>query len=431
MRVLTYSLIVMAISATFGVGWLVDIAYEQYHTEQQTRDVDKLKLMEQLGNGVASSLEQISNKTAFIDHWQQSDNEYQVGLIDITELPLPVGLLDQLQQGEPLLLESAEYLTFHYFLASTEQIFTLKTPIENIAPTEDNTNYLFTLLFYAALTVLMLLWVYPLIIRLIRLRKAAKSFGEGDLTQRIEVSATSYIREIEHEFNHMAQRIDDLVTDVKLLGSAVSHDLRTPLARIQFGIDTLREEDKPETRCIYEKKISDNVAEMTALVETLLRYARLDQNMLSMEKKSLDLDELITNCISNVQQENVEKSLEIRYENPLETLYVLADASYIRMVVNNLLYNAIAYGNGIVCVKLTKQDKMATISISDNGDGIDESLHTDILKPFVRGPNNTNKGHGFGLAIVKRILDWHNGSIKLCNSSELSGAKFIAELPIR
>jgi signal transduction histidine kinase len=426
MRALTYSLIVMAISATFGVGWLVDIAYQQYHTEQQTRDVDKLKLMEQLGNGVASSLEQIPNKAAFIEHWQQSDNEYQVGLIDIAELPLPVGLLDQIQQGEPLLLESAEYLTFHYYLATTEQIFTLKTPIGNIAPTENATNYLFTLLFYAALTLLMLLWVYPLIIRLIKLRKAAKSFGEGDLTQRIEMSATSYIREIEQEFNHMAQRIDDLVTDVKLLGSAVSHDLRTPLARIQFGIDTLREEDKPETRRIYEQKISDHVAEMTALVETLLRYARLDQNMLAMEKQAIDLDELITNCISNVQQEG----LEIRYEKPIESLYILADASYIKMFVNNLLYNAIAYGNGLVYVRLKKQDKMAIISVSDNGKGIDESLQTDLFKPFARGQNNANKGHGFGLAIVKRILNWHNGSIKICKSSELSGAEFVAELPI-
>jgi two-component system OmpR family sensor kinase len=427
MRTLTYSLIVMAITATFGVGWLVDIVYEQYHTEQQTKDVDKLKLMEQLGNGLASSLEQIPNKSTFIEHWQQSDNEYQVDLIDIAEIPLPAGLLGQIQQGDPLLLESAEYLTFHYFLATTEQIFTLKTPIENIAPTENTTNYLFTLLFYAALTILMLLWVYPLIIRLIKLRKAAKSFGEGDLTQRIEMSATSYIHEIENEFNHMAQRIDDLVSDVKLLGSAVSHDLRTPLAKIQFGIDTLREEDNIQKRHIYEQKISEHVTEMTALVETLLRYARLDQNMLAMEKRDVDLDELVTNCIKHIHQEGV----EIRYEKPTEKLFVLADASYMKMLVNNLLYNAVAYGNGVICIKLIQKNKMAIISVADNGQGIDESLHADLLKPFVRGQNNNNKGHGFGLAIVKRILDWHDGNIRIWKSSELSGAKFVVELPMR
>ena len=73
----------------------------------------------------------------------------------------------------------------------------------------------------------------------------------------------------------MAQRIEGLVSDVKLLSNAVSHDLRTPLARIRFGIDTLQEEEDPKLRQIFQDKISDNVDEMSRLVETLLNYARL------------------------------------------------------------------------------------------------------------------------------------------------------------
>lgn len=426
MRTLTYSLIIMAIVATFGVGWIVDIAYDQYKTEQQTKDVDKLKLMEQLGAELAHTLDQIPNKNDFVMHWQQSESEYQLDILGIDELPLPAALLDQVKSGEMLLLESTEHLTFHYYLAKANKIFTLKTTIEKIAPTENAINYLFTLVFYAALSIFLLLWVYPLIMQLIKLRKTAKSFGEGDLSQRISISPFSYISEIEYEFNQMAQRIENLVNDVKLLGSAVSHDLRTPLARIQFGIDTLQEEENPATRRKYEQKISDNVTEMTSLVETLLRYARLDQNMLEMKKDAVELVSLIATCTDKVKR----KGLEIRLITPQEALFASADAKYITMLINNLLHNAITYGNSVIKIELEKQGKNVMITVSDNGSGIDEHQRLEMLKPFVRGKNNKLKGHGFGLAIVKRILDWHNGSIQLSNSSTLLGAQIIVTLPI-
>ncbi|MFT6268006.1 MAG: two-component system OmpR family sensor kinase [Alphaproteobacteria bacterium] len=416
----------MAIVATFGVGWLVDVAYDQYKAEQQTKDVDKLKLMEQLGTGLAHTLDQMINKEDFVNHWQESENEYQIDLVGMAELPLPMTLLNQIKNGEVLLLESAKHLTFHYYLATTNEIFTLKTPIGDIAPTENTINYLFTLVFYAVLSILLLLWVYPLIMQLIKLRKAAKSFGEGDLSQRINISPLSYIGEIEYEFNQMAQRIEDLVTDVKLLGSAVSHDLRTPLARIQFGIDTLQEEENPETRRKYEQKISDNVVEMTSLVETLLRYARLDQNMLEMKKERVELVSLIDKCTNNVKR----IGLDICLHMPKEALFINGDATYITMLINNLLHNAVTYGDSIVKIELEEQGTNAVMTISDNGSGIDEHQQLDMLKPFVRGNNNGIKGHGFGLAIVKRILDWHKGSIHISNSSTLLGAQIVVTLPI-
>jgi two-component system OmpR family sensor kinase len=93
------------------------------------------------------------------------------------------------------------------------------------------------------------------------LRLAAKSFGEGKLDERITPSSISYIRDIELEFNQMAKRIDNLVSDVKMLSTAVSHDLRTPLARIRFGIDTIQEVDDKTLRNELEAQLSDDVDE--------------------------------------------------------------------------------------------------------------------------------------------------------------------------
>jgi signal transduction histidine kinase len=72
----------------------------------------------------------------------------------------------------------------------------------------------------------------------------------------VSLGRVSYIRDIENEFNAMAQRIENQIEDIKLLSSAVSHDLRTPLARIRFGLDTLQEEEDPVLRRKFEKKLA-------------------------------------------------------------------------------------------------------------------------------------------------------------------------------
>ena len=181
------------------------------------------------------------------------------------------------------MLESNDHLALYNFLPSTGNLLILKSPLLFIVPSQTTKNYIFTLLFYATLLVVFALWTYPLARRLSALRLTAIAFGDGKLQRRVKLSPFSYISNIEVEFNRMAQRIENLLSDVKLLSSAVSHDLRTPLARIRFGIDTLQEEDDPQLRQRYQQKISANVDEMTSLVDTLLRYARLDQKMLMLK----------------------------------------------------------------------------------------------------------------------------------------------------
>ena len=153
------------------------------------------------------------------------------------------------------------------------------------------------------------------------LRQTAKSFGEGNLSQRINVGSISYIRDLELEFNRMAQRIDDLVNDIKLLSSAVSHDLRTPLARIRFGIDTIQEESDPILRRKFEQRISDNVDEMVNLVESLLNYARLDQTLITLNKAPVDLVSLVNCCISNKSEDDTEVTLQ----SPKQKILVSGD----------------------------------------------------------------------------------------------------------
>ncbi|WDE11895.1 sensor histidine kinase [Thalassomonas haliotis] len=425
MRTLTFSLLAVIFIATLGLGWLFDRVYEQYNASETSSEISAVSVLEKLGLDLAVTLEQLPNKKQFIELWS-TQHQYQLSLVALKDFPLPEKLLDEVKSGKSLLLETNNNLAFHYYLPGSEQLLVLKSPLLNIDPSMKPQNYIFTLLFYFALLLLFLLWLAPLVYRLLVLRRTAKSFGEGLLNQRINTKGISYIRDIEIEFNFMAQRIEDLIADVKLLSSAVSHDLRTPLARIRFGIDTLQEEDDPILRRRFEKKISNNVDEMTSLVETLLSYARLDQAMLELKKERLNLSDLVEFCLNNKKS----AAVHIQWIKD-DDISLFGDKRYMVLLLNNLLQNAINYGDGQVSLSLISQQTKVVLTIEDNGAGIPLTEQENILKPFVRGKgdNNAVKGHGIGLAIVKRIIDWHQGELSVGHSAKLGGAKFTVLLP--
>jgi two-component system OmpR family sensor kinase len=236
----------------------------------------------------------------------------------LINFPLPQALLSDLTAGQPLLLETDDSIVMYFYLPRTDELLVLTTVPIAVNQKNSFLPILLTSLFYLAVLLLMLLWLYPLLKRLMSLRQTAKSFGEGNLNQRIDVGSISYIRDLELEFNRMAQRIDDLVTDIKLLSSAVSHDLRTPLARIRFGIDTIQEEDDPVLRRRFEQRISDNVDEMVDLVESLLSYARLDQTLITLNKAPVEFLALTTSCINNKSHDDI----HVTYDSPKHPIFV-------------------------------------------------------------------------------------------------------------
>jgi len=434
MRSLTISLLLVALIASVGLGWLFDQLYDQYYIDEQVHITDKTHVIEQLGVALAKTLNDLPNKEAFVQKWQETQQaslqhtqQYNLKIVDLSETPLPVDLLNGVRQGTPLVLETSNHLSYYFYLPKSTDLLVLNTALESNGGVDPSLNYLITSLFYLFLLSLFFLWAFPLVKQLLALRQAAKSFGRGELKQRVQLSSLSYIRDIEIEFNHMAQRIENLLGDVKLLSSAVSHDLRTPLARIRFGIDTLQEEDDPILRRRFENKISDNVDDMTSLVETLLAYSRLDQTMLELNKEAFNLSLVIASCIERLDSE----LNKIAFVHPHEDVIIHADKSYITILINNLLQNAIKYGRGKVCIQLVSESDEIKLDFDDNGNGIAIEMRQKIFMPFIRGDESSDgsSGHGIGLAIVKRILEWHKGEIAVFSSDNLSGAKFSIILP--
>jgi two-component system OmpR family sensor kinase len=428
MRNLALSLLSAVLIATIGLGWMFDSIYSQYQdpNDESNQVTDVVSILEEIGVPLARTLDNIKNRQHFVNNWP-TKSLFTLKLVPLDKFPLPPALVITLKSGKPLLLETDDSIALHFYLPDKAELLVLSTPQLLVNKSHSSLPFLLTTLFYFAILLVMFLWLYPLAKRLLALRQTAKLFGEGDLTVRIDVGSISYIRDIELEFNRMAQRIDDLVNDIKLLSSAVSHDLRTPLARIRFGIDTIAEEEDPILRKRFEQRISDNVDEMVELVETLLSYARLDQTLITLNKEPVDLSALLTRCLNNKSQDDVELVF-----NPPETpLFVDGELSYLMILFSNLIQNAYQYCQDKIQIKIVETGNEIVITIADDGQGIAAEQREKIMKPFIRGKHSNEKvkGYGMGLAIVKRIVEWHQGTICIDDSLDLSGAQFTVRLP--
>lgn len=303
---------------------------------------------------------------------------------------------------------------------------------------------LFTVIFYVLLMLVVFTWLFPLIRRLQTMQLSAKKLGEGDLSARITPSVISHIKDIELEFNRMAQRIEELVSDISLLSSAISHEMRAPLAKLQFGLDALREEEDEQARRIYQDRLDKVIADMTHLIDTLLKYARLDKNIAQLPKDEVDLLELCSSLTASVMQPNKVESgsqaesidISIKAKNPF--YIVKGDVFYLNLLLENLVVNAVKYGRGKILVSLDQHENKIFLTVEDNGQGIEENFKQNIFKPFIRGEETKSKGgvqrtpqngHGLGMALVKRIADLHSVKIEIMQSETLGGAKFTLVFP--
>jgi len=428
-RWLTISLFSAILFASVGLGWLFDTIYLQYVDKDQNKPKDAITVMEQMGKHISLLVDASVTPEQVVNDWP-SDGQYQLLLESLENMPFPAPLLDQFYQSQPLTLETKEHIEIHFYLPNHQRRLKIVAPVFAEQHASGITAYVFTGLFYTLLLLLMAVWLTPLLKRLMLLRKTATKFGEGELSQRIDVGSVSYIRDLEFEFNRMAQRIEDLVTDVKLLSSAVSHDLRTPLSSIRFGIDTLQEEDDPKLRRKFEDKISRDVDEMITLVETLLNYARLDQAMLKLDKTEVDLVALLQQITTHKSSDSLPVLFEIEDNTKLK-FNVYGDRNYLSMLFNNLIENARQHAKSQVHVRIGHDANNIKVIVADDGKGIAESERDNIIKPFVRGDKTRSgsKGFGIGLAIVSRVLHWHQGELRIERDEELQGAQFIVVLP--
>jgi len=416
MRRLGISLLIVVLLATVGFGWALDRLF----FELQPDEADRLAPYRIMGQSLADAASEGVDLTELSKAWPV-DSKVQLGTLTAGALALPTELREAYRNGETLALEAGDSVMLVLPVSGRDAALTLSLPSANSAGYAA-VRFVLTIIFYAGIVLLILLWVYPLVRRLHGLSKVANAIGAGDLTARVPLVRFSLIQNIETEFNAMADRIARLVEDNRLLSSAVSHDLRTPIARLRFGLDALSEESDPDVQDRYMQRISADLAEMEHLVEVLLDYARLEKQQRELPLQPLALVPSVTDRI-NVLFNDV--THEIDLVAPDEEVYVLANERYFDLVLNNVLQNALRYGESRVRVSIdfvgskeaghkgairspARNDRLAWLVVEDDGPGIPDDERERVLKPFERGRANTD---GLGYRAAHIGLAWGSTGI--------------------
>lgn len=252
-------------------------------------------------------------------------------------------------------------------------------------------------------------------------------FARGNLGARAEEDPLSPTRELAQSFNLLADRTENLVRTQRELLQAVSHELRTPLSRINFGIDLARNAGNEDKREECFQAIESASQELDELVGELLRYVRLESDGVPLEFTEIAVDATVNELLEGQRLIHPRKQFE--FESELDDhRFLRADATSFRRAVSNLLSNAAKHGKSRIHTRVTWSDDVMELQIEDNGPGIPDDACQRIFDPFVR-LNETTKGVGLGLAVVRRILERHGASIQVASSETLGGAKMTVRWP--
>ena len=413
MQRLTLSLLLVVLTAVVGLGWGIDRWYSAQFAGAEDPTLSAYKT---LGRELAQLLDNGTQSASWL-----ASSALHPQITAYIDFPLPDDVKKHFEAGEPLLLESGDQLTLHFYLGKQQQVLSFTLPDELHQDDHNSLRWLLTLLFYGGVIAMVLIWLYPLLRRLALLRKTAQAFGAGDLQVRIATDKHSYIQTIEQDFNRMAQRIEQLIADNKLLSRGLSHDLRTPLARLRFGLDVLEEADLTAEQKQNLAHLNRDLTAMESLVEALLNYARLEQATIAFAPQPIQFARFVTQLCEDFYRGQV----EVFIASSAQDSQLQADPEYLAMLVHNLVQNALRYGRGRVQLSVQLVDGQLQLHLDDNGPGIPLAERDKVLKPFYRseGSHHQGRGHGLGLAIVERITQWHKAELRLAESAELGGLK--------
>jgi len=218
----------------------------------------------------------------------------------------------------------------------------------------------------------------------------------------------------------------------------VTHQLRAPLTNLRWAVDFLTSkewEGDKEKEEEYYSGLKENVGRMSELVDDLLVVSRLQQDTIPFRKKEISLEDMIKEMLLRFGAFADASNIEIIFNPKEDTPSVFADPSQIKLVVENLIDNAIRYtkGGGKIEINLEKRGKRAYFSITDQGVGIPEHDQKFIFQKFFRSENamrDQTRGSGLGLFIAKTIIEKSDGEIGF-ESKDSKGTVFYFYLPIK
>ncbi|BDA16849.1 two-component sensor histidine kinase [Aeromonas caviae] len=265
------------------------------------------------------------------------------------------------------------------------------------------------------------------------LRRSFDRVARGDLGVRLWPALRwrrDELTEVAKEFDLMVERLQQLVEGREQLLHDVSHELRSPLARIQMAIGLA--EQRPEKASDALARIRLETERMDRMIGELLTLSRAEQGH-GLEQSHYDLLALVETVVQDARFEAQQSGVEIGLEAALEEgCLLLGHAELVRRAVENVVRNALRFSQSgqMVNVRLLRLGQEVQLSIADRGPGVEEGKLAGIFDPFVRiGSPRMGKGYGLGLAIARKAVSLQGGTIQARNRTQ-GGLRVTMTLPL-
>jgi len=267
-----------------------------------------------------------------------------------------------------------------------------------------------------------------------KLAEAARSIGQRDLSQRVEVRGSQEIREVAQAFNEMADDLQQAENLRQSLLADVAHELRTPITVIQGNLqailDDVYELDKAEIAQLY-----DQTRQLTRLVDDLRDLAQAEAKQLPLEMLPVDLTVLVADVAAIYEPLAEAQHIELQTRISEGVPLIQGDRARLMQCLQNLLNNAFRHTpeEGVITLALKKDADHLEICVSDTGLGILSEHLSHVFDRFYRiDPARAREtgGTGLGLAITRAIIENHGGTISAESAGEGQGSSFTIRFPL-
>jgi signal transduction histidine kinase len=235
-------------------------------------------------------------------------------------------------------------------------------------------------------------------------------------------------RQAEEELQHANQRKDEFL-------AMLSHELRNPLAPIRNAVELMRRVGSTEQRLVMARDVIDRQAtQLTRLVDELLDVSRISQGKIVLKKEPVELAKIVAHSVETVRPLIDQREQRLSVEVSARPVWLQGDFARLSQAVSNLLNNASKYTpeGGRIRLSALAGEGVATITVEDNGSGIDADLLPRVFELFVQGERGLDRsqgGLGIGLTLVKRLVELHHGRVEAHSEGANSGSRFKILLP--
>jgi signal transduction histidine kinase len=250
------------------------------------------------------------------------------------------------------------------------------------------------------------------------LTATVERFGRGDLSARFLTRRRDEIGYLARAFNETAERLQALLTSERRLLADISHELRSPLARLKFAVRLARSSSDQGHAL---DRIERDVDRITSMVSELVEITRAEGDPEARKFEILDLEQVVNDVLSEERPDAEERECSLQVSGQLKRS-LWGDPELLRRAVANVLQNAIRYSPSpsAVEVKLTETADTSMVEIRDHGPGVPQELLSQIFKPFFRAEESRDAnsgGIGLGLSIAMRAVQVHQGAITAENAN--------------